>query len=76
MNYFGIIEATFSTSTQDDIGILLLLATPVLLLIALILFIVGIAKKEEKAKMYKKAVITFIAAGITALVGLGSCGWF
>lgn len=51
MNYFIFIESFGSSSTQDDIGIVLLLAVPILLLIALI---VGIAKKNQKAKMIKK----------------------
>lgn len=76
MSYLLFIESFGSSNIGDDIGIVLLMATPVLFLIALIFLIVSIARKIEKTKMAKRAVIFFIASGVTALVGLGSCGWF
>lgn len=76
MSYFLIIASFGSSNTSDNIGIVLLMATPVLLLLGLILFIAGIVNKKKKPKIFKIAAIAFIAAGISALVGLGQCGWY
>lgn len=73
---FMIIESFGSTSTSDDVGLVLLLATPVLLILAFVLFIAGILNKSKKPKIFKIAAIAFVAAGISALVGLGQCGWY
>jgi len=76
MNYFIFLESFGSSNVTDDIGIVLIFAAPVLLLIAFVLLIVSIAKKNNKAKMGKMALMAFIASGVSALVGLGTCGWF
>lgn len=70
------IEFTRSTSIGDEVGIALLLATPVLLVLAFVLLIAGIVNKNKNPKLFKVAAIAFIAAGISAIVGLGQCGWF
>ena len=76
MNYMIFIESFSKTSFQDDVGIVLILATPIILLVAFIFLILGFAKKSNKAKMFRVAVISFIVSGVTALVGMGTCGWF
>lgn len=76
MSLLIIIESFSALSTNDDIGIVLLLATPILLVLALVLFIVGVLNKEKKPKIFKIAGITFLAAGISGIVGLGQCGWY
>ena len=76
MIYFLTMEFSGATSTSDDIGIVLLLATPVLLVLAFVLFIAGILNKSKKTKIFKIAAIVFLAAGISAIVGLGQCGWY
>ena len=76
MSYFLIIKFTGANSTSDDIGIVLLMATPVLLILAFVLFLAGIVNKDKKPKLFKIAGITFLVAGISAIVGLGQCGWF
>lgn len=76
MNLFITLESFSATSINEDIGIVLILATPVLLILAFILFIVGVLNKEKKPKIFKVAGIVFLAAGISGLVGLGQCGWY
>ena len=39
-------------------------------------FIAGIVNKSKKPKIFKIAAIAFVAAGISAIVGLGQCGWY
>ena len=76
MNLFMIMESFSATSINDDIGIVLILATPVLIVLAIVLFIAGVLNKEKKPKIFKIAGIIFLAAGISGIVGLGQCGWY
>ncbi len=71
-----IFESLGSSNINNDIGIILLLATPVLLVVTLVLFIAGIVSKEKKPKLFKAAGIALLTAGISAIVGLGQCGWY
>jgi len=75
MSYF-IIESFGSTNTGDDIGLVLLMVVPVLLVIGFILFIVGILNKQKKPKIFKTAALFILAAGVSAIIGLGQCGWY
>ena len=67
MNYLMFLEANIPSTLPGNLGIISLLAVPVLLLLAIILAIV------KKKKWAKKALI---GAGICALVGVGFCGWY
>ena len=51
MNLFMIMESFSATSINDDIGIVLILATPVLIVLAIVLFIAGVLNKEKKPKI-------------------------
>ena len=65
MYYFMPLEANIPSTPAGNIGILSLLAVPILLVFAIIL---AIAKQKKAAKKF------LIAAGICALVGVGFCG--
>ena len=67
MNFLIPLEANIPSTLPGNLGIISLLAVPILILIAIILAIV----KQKKAA--KKALI---GAGICALVGVGFCGWY
>ncbi len=64
MNYFVPLE--FYISDIAGFGFMLLLAVPILLLIAIIL---GVAKKKGASKK------VLIAAGVCTLIGAGLCGF-
>ena len=65
MIYLILLEGNIPSTPAGNIGIVGLLGAPVLLLLAIIL---AIAKQKKAAK---KALI---AAGISALIGVGFCG--
>lgn len=59
------LEGSFRTSPSENLGILLLLAFPLLLFIALIL---ALAKKKKAAKT------ALLFSGVSLLIGAGLCG--
>jgi len=61
------LEVNIPSTVPGDLGMLSLLAVPVLLITALLLAIL------KKTKWAKKALI---GSGICALVGIGFCGWY
>lgn len=67
MSYFLVFEANIPSTPAGNIGIISLLAVPVLLVLAIIL---AIAKQKKAAKK------VLIFSGICALVGVGFCGYY